>query len=84
MDRETDKPEDLIVELKEGGTLTKVDGYSPLFIRPTNYELEQAIDIAEKMKLYIEKTEPYAKVNIERLQTAMDELSSHLLDDEED
>lgn len=46
--------------------------------RPTNREIEGAIDVIGRLKLHIEETEPHAVLTLDRLQTAMSELTANL------
>jgi len=46
--------------------------------RPTNREIEGAINVIARLKRHIEETEPHAVLTLDRLQTAMNELTANL------
>lgn len=48
--------------------------------RPTNHEIERTIDVIDRLRRHIQETEPHAVLTLDRLQTAMSELTANLKD----
>ncbi len=46
--------------------------------RPTNHEIEKAIDVIDRLRRHVEETEPHAVLTLDRLRTAMSELTANL------
>jgi hypothetical protein len=51
--------------------------------KPNNDELDEAIDVIERLIAFIKETEPHAKVTMQTLRTGADELAIHRDEEEE-